>query len=148
MSLTPLRAGEVIVTSEQRKAVEDTIRKLVASSIAAQNKGDIQSIRGYYAPSALSIQSGRILRDIDAMFTEYDSFLKTTPPKVKANVERVDVLAPNAAVVTTTTETSIDSAGKKLKWGHAYTGVWQNHGGRWQLVLEHASLVPDSTADR
>ena len=136
------------VTDDQRKAVEDTIRKLVEASAELQNKGQVQSIRSWYAPSAISIQDGQIMRDIDAMFAQYDSMMKTAGgplPKLTTNVERVDVLAPNAAVVTATSKGSIDSAGKELTWGHVYTGVWQHQDGKWQLVLEHATPVREDT---
>jgi ketosteroid isomerase-like protein len=144
-------AGAVAVTDEQRKAVEDTIRKLVEASVELQNKGEAQSIRVWYDPSAISIQDGQIIRDIDAMFAQYDSMMKTAGgplPKLSTKVERIEVLAPNAAVVTATSNGSIDSAGKELKWGHVYSGVWRHKDGKWQLVLEHATPVPQDTTAR
>jgi ketosteroid isomerase-like protein len=145
-------ASGVAVTDEQRKAVEDTIRKLVEASAELQNKGQAQLMRRWYAPSAISIQDGQIIRDIDGMFAQYDSMMKTAGgavPKLTTNVERIDVLAPSAAVVTATSNGSIDSAGKELKWGHVYSGVWQNRDGKWELVVEHATPVAgDTTAEK
>jgi len=144
----PEGAGAVAVTDDQRKAVEDTIRKLVEASVELQNKGEDQSIRSWYAPSAISIQDGQIIRDIDAMFAQYDSMTKRAGdplPKLTTDVERINVLAPNVAVVTATSKGSIDSGGKELKWAHVYSGVWQNQDGKWQLVLEHATPVSDDT---
>lgn len=85
-------AGEVTATEEQRKAVEDTIRKLVESSIAAQNKGDMQSIRAYYASSAVSIQSGQIMRDIDALFAQYGSMVKIAGDLCPKSLRMLSVL--------------------------------------------------------
>lgn len=137
------------VTEAQRAAVEDTIRKIVDYSIAAQNKGDMNAIKPLFAPTALSVQSGVIKRDINAMFAEYDSGVKLAGgnlPQHKVNVERIDVLSPDAAVVTTTSQGSIRFEGKEHRWGHVYTGVWQNRDGKWQVIVEHASPVPDDSA--
>jgi uncharacterized protein (TIGR02246 family) len=143
------QSARSVMTDNERKAVEDTVRKLVQSTAAAQNKGDIKPIRGYYAPSAISIQSGQVFRNIDSLFEGYETAMKSAGgalPKVSVDVERVDVLAPDAAVATTRSQGSIDSAGRDLKWAHMHTGVWQNRDGQWRVLLEHASLVPDTTA--
>jgi ketosteroid isomerase-like protein len=67
-------------------------------------------------------------------------------PKLKtsAKVERVDVLSPDAAAVTTSSQTSTDSAGKTIAWGHVSTLVLKNIDGRWQVLQEHTSLIPES----
>src|SRR5687768_16453605 len=66
-------AHNVAVTQDQRSVVEDTLRKLVDASIAAQNRGDMNFLRTLYAPSALSIQGGTVVRDMNALFATFDS---------------------------------------------------------------------------
>jgi uncharacterized protein (TIGR02246 family) len=134
------------ITEGQKRSVEDTVRKLIAASIAAQNRGDMKFVRAYYAASALSVQSGVMYPNVDSMFDNFPAAKPDSQPKLKtsAKVERIDVLSPDAAAVTTSSQTSADSAGKTITWGHISTLVLKNIDGRWRVLQEHASLVPES----
>jgi ketosteroid isomerase-like protein len=59
----------------------------------------------------------------------------------------VDVLAPGAAVVTTTYRVPhITPAGEPHVIAGAWTAVFQQRDGRWVIVHEHLSDVPFSPA--
>jgi hypothetical protein len=62
--------------------------------------------------------------------------------ELRNQIKRIDVLGPNAAVVVRTATSEVESAGKRRTFHQIWTGTWQNLGGRWVVMPQHASTVP------
>ena len=141
-------ASDRSVTAAERAAVEDTIRKLNAYSMAAQSRRDLNGLMQLMPETgALAITDGSMVTDMDSLRGGIEQFWGLpwlNDLKVQWEVRRIDVLAPDAAVVTTTGSTVLDSAGKKkFTIRHHWTGLWQNRDGRWVVVQQHASTIPE-----
>jgi hypothetical protein len=65
--------------------------------------------------------------------------------KLTSKVERIDVLSPTAAVMTTRSTTEVDSGEKKLTAHNLWTGVWEDRNGHWVVIQQHSSSVPSGT---
>ncbi|MEO7138453.1 MAG: nuclear transport factor 2 family protein [Gemmatimonadales bacterium] len=134
------------VSPEQRAAVEDTIRKLNAFSMAAQSRRDLNALMQLMPDTGLVAISGGM------MFTDADSLRGAlrqawTAPwlrdlKVTNELRRIDVLSPDAAVVTMTSTTVLDSAGLKQTFHNVWTGLWTNRGGRWVVPQQQSTTIP------
>jgi uncharacterized protein (TIGR02246 family) len=135
------------VTATEKSAVEDTIRKLNAYSMEVQSRRDLKALMQLMPDTgAIAITDGAMVTDMDSVRAVLEQFwgqpwLKDL--KVKWEIKRIDVVAPDAAVLTTTgTTTVLDTAGEKHSMSHHWTGLWQNRGGRWVVVQQHASTIP------
>jgi ketosteroid isomerase-like protein len=92
----------------------------------------------------LAVSDGMMFTNADSVRTALQGFwsapwLKSL--KLTSNVERIYVLSPTAAVMTTRSTTEVDSAGKKVTVHNLWTSVWQNRRGRWVVVQQHSSSV-------
>ncbi len=134
------------VSPQQRAAVEDTIRKLNAFSMAAQGRRDLKALMQLMPDTGLVvIADGMMLTDADSIRGALHQ--AWTAPwlrdlKVTNELRRIDVLSPDAAVVTMTSMTVLDSAGRKQTVHHVWTGLWQNRGGRWVVPQQQSTTIP------
>jgi hypothetical protein len=139
------------MTAAEKAAVEDTVRKLNAYSMEVQSRRDLKALMRLMPDTgALAITDGSMVTDMDSLQAGLEQFWGLpflTGLKVHWDIKRIDVVSPDAAVITTSGSTVLDSAGKKqFTMRHLWTGLWQNREGRWVVVQQHASSIPEDSA--
>jgi hypothetical protein len=140
------------MTAAEKAAVEDTVWKLNVYSMQAQSRRDLKALMQLIPDTgALAITDGSMVTDMDSLEAGIKQFWGLpflSGLKVSWEKKRIDVLSPDAAVLTTEGSTVVDSAGKKqFTMRHLWTGLWQNRDGRWVVVQQHASTIPEGTAN-
>jgi uncharacterized protein (TIGR02246 family) len=145
-ALVPRAAHPGAYLSEaQRRAVEDTVRKLIDATNRAVALRDVGALMRLYPDTGAlsSAYNGRLVTSRDSVEATARAFfqdpkistLKTTTDRV-----RVDVLAPDAAAFTVIgTLGWSEPTGKTVTLPHAWSGVFVNRGGRWVILQEHDS---------
>ncbi|HEX6535154.1 MAG TPA: DUF4440 domain-containing protein [Gemmatimonadaceae bacterium] len=131
----------------RRRAIADTVRaRLVAA--ADLSGGDVVSrLMSLYPDTGavISASAGRVTttraelrRSIQQFWTNIGRNMRN--PRWEWDSMHVDVLAPDAAVVTATYRIPhITPQGRPHVVGGAWTAVFQRRGGKWVIIQEHLS---------
>jgi Domain of unknown function (DUF4440) len=145
------------VTEAQRVAIADTLRGLIVTAYDFSKPGDaVARLMSLYPPSGpvISASGGQVSTSRDSLYSGIRAFWDNVgrnmrDPKWTWGAMHVDVLAPDAAVVTTTYRVPhLTPRGMPHVIAGAWTAVFQRRAGRWVIVQEHLSDVPavDSVA--
>jgi len=137
------------MTAAERKAIADTLKKLVVNAYDLSKPDPVKSLMSLYPDSGRVISaSGGVItttrpqleQGIRAFWTYVGQNMRN--PKWEWTSMNVDVLAPDAAVMTSTYRVPHQTpTGMNHVIGGAWTAVFQKRGGRWVVIQEHLSDV-------
>jgi ketosteroid isomerase-like protein len=145
------RAEGAPVTDAQRTAIADTLRTLIVSAYDLTRPGDaVGRLMSLYPSSGgvISASGGQVSTSRDSLEAGIRAFWENVgrnmrDPRWNWGAMHVDVLAPDAAVVTTTYRVPhLTPRGEPHVIAGAWTAVFQRRAGRWVIVQEHLSDVP------
>lgn len=148
------RAGARSVSVAQEKAVSDTLRKLVENAYDLTGPNAVQRMMSIYpdADPVYSTSSGHISTTRAELQQQIETFWKYVGsnmrnPKWEWTAMHIDVLAPDAAVLTASYRVPhLTPMNMPHVIAGAWTAVFVNRGGRWVVIQEHLSDVPADTA--
>ena len=138
------------MSAAQRDAIADTIRTLIVNAYDLARPGDaVARLMSLYPASGdvISASGGQVTASRDTLQAGIRAFWDNVgrnmrEPKWTWGAMHVDVLAPDAAVVTTTYRVPhLTPRGEPHVIAGAWTAVFQRRGGRWVIVQEHLSDV-------
>lgn len=142
------------VSAEQRKAITDSLTKLVVETYDLGKPDAVERLMSLYPTTGpvYSTSSGHISTTRAELQSQIETFWKYVgsnmrDPKWEWTQMHVDVLAPDAAVMTASyriphrTPMNIQHV-----IGGAWTAVFANRGGRWVVVQEHLSDTPQTSS--
>lgn len=133
----------------EKKAIADSLKRLVVNAYDLSKPDPVKSLMSLYPDSGRVISaSGGVItttqpqleQGIKAFWTYVGQNMKS--PKWEWTSMNVDVLAPDAAVMTSTYRVPhLTPTGMNHVIGGAWTAVFQRRGGRWVVIQEHLSDV-------
>jgi ketosteroid isomerase-like protein len=138
-----------------RKAVADTIRNLMVNAYDLTKPGDaVARLMSLYPDSGrvISASGGQVSTTRDSLAMGIRTFWtfvgqNMKDPKWEWGPMLVDVLAPDAAAVTATYRVPHRTPrGDPHVIAGAWTAVFQRRGGRWVIIQEHLSDLPEALA--
>ena len=138
-----------------RKAVTDTLRALLVNAYDITKPGDkVARLMSLYPDSGrvISASGGQVSTTRDSLAMGIRTFWtyvgqNMQQPKWEWGPMFVDVLAPDAAVVTTTYRVPHHTPrGDPHVIAGAWTAVFQRRGGKWVIIQEHLSDLPEALA--
>jgi hypothetical protein len=141
------------VSSVERAAIADTLRGLLVSAYDLSKPGDaVGRLMSLYPDSGrvVSASGGHVTTSRDSLRAELVAFWENVgrnmrDPKWTWGQMQVDVLAPGAAVVTTTYSVPhLTPRGEPHVIAGAWTAVFQRRSGKWVIVQEHLSDLPQA----
>jgi Domain of unknown function (DUF4440) len=137
------------MSAADKKAIADSLKRLVVSAYDLSKPDPVRSLMSLYPDSGRVISaSGGVVtttrpqleQGIKAFWTYVGQNMKN--PKWEWTSMNVDVLAPDAAVMTSTYRVPhLTPTGMNHVIGGAWTAVFQKRGGRWVVIQEHLSDV-------
>jgi len=137
------------MTAAERKAIADSLKKLVVNAYDLSKPDPVKRLMSLYPDSGRVISaSGGVItttrqqleQGIEAFWHYVGQNMKN--PKWEWTSMNVDVLAPDAAVMTSTYRVPhLTPTGMNHVIGGAWTAVFQKRGGRWVIIQEHLSDV-------
>jgi hypothetical protein len=141
----------------RREAIADTLRRLITSAYDLSAPGDpVARLMGLYPAAGggtvVSASGGEVSTSRDSIELGLRSFWDNVgqnmrDPKWTWGPMHIDVLAPDAAVVTTTYRVPHRTPrGEAHVFAGAWTAVFQRRAGRWVIIQEHLSDVPAAMA--
>jgi hypothetical protein len=135
------------MTVAQQRAVADSLKRLVVTAYDLSKPDPVKSLMSLYPDSGRVISaSGGVVtttrpqleQGIKAFWTYVGQNMKN--PKWEWTSMNVDVLAPDAAVMTSTYRVPhLTPTGMNHVIGGAWTAVFQKRAGRWVIIQEHLS---------
>jgi ketosteroid isomerase-like protein len=138
-----------------QRSVTDTLRTLIASAYDLTKPGDkVARLMSLYPDSGrvISASGGRVTTSRDSLQAGIQAFWRYVgqnmqQPKWEWGPMLVDVLAPDAAVLTTTYRVPhLTPRGEPHVIAGAWTAVFQKRGSRWVIIQEHLSDLPEALA--
>jgi ketosteroid isomerase-like protein len=139
------------MTKVERDAIADTLRGLIVRAYDLTTPGDkVARLMSLYPPAGpvVSASSGQVTMSRDSLQAGIRAFWDNVgrnmrDPKWTWGGMHVDVLAPDAAVVTTTYRVPhLTPMGEPHVIAGAWTAVFQRRDDRWVIVQEHLSDLP------
>jgi len=143
------------VSDSERKAITDSLEKLVTQAYDLSAPNPVQRMMSLYPESGpvYSTASGHISTTRKELQDQIETFWKFVGsnmrnPKWEWTAMHVDVLAPDAAVMTASYRVPHTTP---MNMQHVIAGAWTaafvNRGGKWVVIQEHLSDVPAAIAD-
>ena len=137
------------MSGADKKAIADSLKRLVVNAYDLSKPNPVQNLMSLYPDSGRVISaSGGVItttrpqleEGIKAFWTYVGQNMRN--PKWQWTSMNVDVLAPDAAVMTSTYRVPhLTPMGMNHVIGGAWTAVFQKRGGRWVIIQEHLSDV-------
>ena len=134
----------------EKKAIADSLKRLVVSAYDLSKPDPVKNLMSLYptegrvisaSGGAITTSRPELEQGIKAFWTYVGQNMKQ--PQWQWTSMNVDVLAPDAAVMTSTYRVPhMTPTGMNHVIGGAWTAVFQKRGGRWVIVQEHLSDVP------
>jgi ketosteroid isomerase-like protein len=143
-------ASGATLTDAQRAAIADTLQTTIRAAYDLSKPGDaVARLMSLYPASGpvVSASGGRVSTSRDTLAAGIRAFWENVGRNMRGpdwqwGAMHVDVLAPDAAVVTTTYRVPHHTPmGEAHVIAGAWTAVFQRRGGRWVIVQEHLSDV-------
>lgn len=140
---TSMSAGE-------RQAIADSISRQVKAAYDLSKPNVEQRLLSLYPPSGrvVSAASGQVLTSRDSLAMGIKAFwdnvgVNMREPKWIWDEMVIDVLAPNAAVMTAKYHIPhLTPRNQPHTLGGAWTAVFEKRDGRWYIIQEHLSDLP------
>jgi ketosteroid isomerase-like protein len=144
------RADARALSRAERAAIADSIARQVIAACDLRAPDVVGRLMSLYpaAGSVVSASGGRVTTTRDSLEANIRTFWDNVghnmrDPTWQWTSMRVDVLAPNAAVMTATYRIPHRTpAGAPHVVGGAWTAVFERRAGRWVIVHEHLSDSP------
>lgn len=138
------------VTSTQRSAAARTIRNEVLAAYDFSRPNVVGNLMALYPPTGriVSASGGRVTTSRDSLRMGISAFWDNVGrnmhnPRVQWTSMCIDVLAPNAAVMTATYRIPhVQPNGMVHVFGGAWTAAFELRGDHWFIVQEHLSDDP------
>jgi hypothetical protein len=137
------------MSAAEKSAVADSLKKLVVAAYDLSKPDPVKSLLSLYPTGGRVISaSGGVVttthaqleQGIKAFWTYVGQNMRN--PKWEWTSMNVDVLAPDAAVMTSTYRVPhLTPTGMNHVIGGAWTAVFQKRQGRWVIIQEHLSDV-------
>lgn len=142
------------VDAGERRTIADSLQKLVIQAYDFSRPDAPTRLLSLYTDSGrvISAAAGRITTTRAALATDIAGFWQRVgqnmrDPQFKLGSAYVDIITRDAAVMTFTYSIPHHTpAGVAHTVSGAWTTFWRNANGRWQIVQEHLSDTPESTA--
>ena len=143
------------VDASTQKAVADTLRTLIVNAYDITKPGDaVARLMSLYPDSGrvISASGGQVTTSRDSLERGIRAFWtyvgrNMQQPKWEWGPFHVDVLAPDAAVLTTTYRVPHKTPrGDPHVIAGAWTAVFQRRNGKWVIIQEHLSDLPEALA--
>ena len=138
-----------------RQAIADTLRTLIVNAYDIKKPGDaVARLMSLYPDSGrvISASGGQVTTHRDSLEAGIRAFWtyvgqNMQQPKWEWGPMFVDVLAPDAAALTTTYRVPhLTPRGEPHVIAGAWTAVFQRRAGKWVIVQEHLSDLPAAVA--
>src|SRR6266571_1758868 len=137
------------MSAAEKSAIADTLKRLVVSTYDLSKPDPVKRLMSLYPTEGRVISaSGGVMtttrpqleQGIKAFWTYVGQNMRN--PRWEWTSMNVDVLAPDAAVMTSTYRVPhLTPMGMNHVIGGAWTAVFQKRGGRWVIIQEHLSDV-------
>ncbi len=138
------------MSAAEKKAIADSLKALVVAAYDLSKPDPVKSLMSLYPDSgrvisasggAMTTTRPELERGIKAFWNFVGRNMKQ--PRWEWTSMNVDVLAPDAAVMTSTYRVPhLTPTGMTHVIGGAWTAVFQKREGRWVIVQEHLSDAP------
>jgi hypothetical protein len=135
------------MNASEKNAVADTLKRLVVSAYDLSAKDPVKNLMSLYpaggrvisaSGGAMTTTHPQLEQGIKAFWTYVGQHMRK--PRWEWTSMNVDVLAPDAAVMTSTYSIPHQTpAGMDHIIGGAWTAVFQKQGDRWVIIQEHLS---------
>src|SRR6266540_5761228 len=137
------------LSRSERAAIADSLKHLVTNTYDLSKPDVVARMMSLYPTEGpvISANSGRATTTRGALKSQVDTFWhyvgsNMRNPRWQWTSMNIDVLSPNAAVMTATYQIPhLDPHNMPHVIGGAWTAVFSNRGGRWVIVQEHLSDV-------
>ena len=137
------------MSGSERKAIADSLKRLVVNAYDLSKPDPVKNLMSLYPDTGRVISASggvttttrpQLEQAINAFWTYVGQNMKN--PHWEWTSMTVDVLAPDAAVMTSTYRVPhLTPMGMNHVIGGAWTAVFQKRGGRWVIIQEHLSDV-------
>lgn len=142
--------GSVALSAEQRTAIADTVRARMKAACDLSAPNFVARLMSLYPDTGrvISATGGRITTTRAELEQNIRTFWESTgqnmrQPRWVWDTMAVDVLAPDAAVLTATYRIPhLTPRGMPHVVGGAWTAVFERRGSTWVIVQEHLSDAP------
>jgi ketosteroid isomerase-like protein len=149
-------AAPAATSEAARQALLDTLSRRIEEAYDPTRPDPVARSMALYPESGpvVSAAAGRVTTDRLVLERDVRSFWENVGrnmqgPRWEWGVRRLDVLGPDAAVLTATYRIPHRTpAGAPHAIGGAWTAVFVRRGGRWVIVQEHLSDAPQQTGDQ
>lgn len=140
----------VPLSSATRAAIADTLQRLLVTAYDITAPDPLPRLLGLYPDTGrvISASGGHVIADRDSVFTGIRAFWTFVGQNMRNPTWTwgpffVDVLGPDAAVVTATYSVPHHTpAGEPHVVAGAWTAVFARRDGQWRIVQEHLSDAP------
>jgi len=137
------------MSASEKKAIADSLKRLVVNAYDLSKPDPVKNLMSLYPDTGRVISASggvttttrsQLHQAIQAFWTYVGQNMRN--PHWEWTSMTVDVLAPDAAVMTSTYRVPhLTPMGMNHVIGGAWTAVFQNRGGRWVIIQEHLSDV-------
>ena len=143
-------ASDGELSSMEKRQIADSLTRLVTSAYDLTRPDPVANLMSLYplGDSVISASAGQMTRTRAQLEQQVRTFWtyvgsNMQKPRWEWTSMAVDVLSPNAAVMTGTYRIPhATPEGRPHVLGGAWTAVFANRGGRWVIVQEHLSDLP------
>lgn len=143
------------LTAAEKAQIAGQIRTQVVEAYDLTKPDALGRLMSLYPATGpiYSAGAGRFTASRDSLALGIESFWENVgqnmrQPRWEWTAMQIDVLSPTSAVMTTTYRVPhLTPRGEPHVIGGAWTAVFANRGGRWEIVHEHLSdvpIIPDS----
>jgi hypothetical protein len=138
------------VSTSERAAIADSLKHLVTNTYDLSKPNAVERLMSLYPTegTVISANSGRATTTRAALQSQVETFWQYVGsnmrnPRWEWTSMNIDVLSPNAAVMTATYQIPhLNPHNMPHTISGAWTAVFANRGGRWVIVQEHLSDAP------